>query len=130
MTMSKRYCPTDGTELTARQMAGETVDQCDVCSGIFFDDKELERTMELVSLFENVSLDEEDIPSVPCAEIKRAVSCPADGSAMQPTELGGTIVDVCPTCGGYWLDGGELTALRLVQANIEENLNLYMRLGS
>ena len=128
--MSTRTCPTDGTPLVERVLSNERIDYCPQCSGSFFDDGELERITRLISLFEMAILDEDDIPSVPPGEIKRAVSCPADGAPMEPHEVGGTIIDVCSTCGGYWLDGGELSALQLVQANIEENLNLYIRLGN
>lgn len=37
--------------------------------------------------------------------------CPKDGSELVETELRGVKVDLCPTCGGMWLDAGELDAL-------------------
>ena len=128
--MTTRICPTDGAVLIEERMGNERVDVCPTCSGAFFDDGELERINRLISLFEKAVLDEDDIPSVPDGEIQRAVTCPADGEPMHPQEVGGVIIDVCSHCGGYWLDGGELAALRLVQTNIEENLNLYIRLGN
>jgi hypothetical protein len=38
-------------------------------------------------------------------------SCPADGTTMKKVNFNiytDTILDYCPTCGGFWLDGGEL----------------------
>ncbi len=37
--------------------------------------------------------------------------CPKDGSELVETEFRGVKVDVCPTCGGMWLDAGELDDL-------------------
>lgn len=37
--------------------------------------------------------------------------CPKDGSELVETEFRGVKVDVCATCGGMWLDAGELDAL-------------------
>jgi uncharacterized protein len=37
--------------------------------------------------------------------------CPKDGSELLETELRGVKVDICSTCGGMWLDAGELDAL-------------------
>jgi hypothetical protein len=37
--------------------------------------------------------------------------CPKDGSELLETELRGVKVDICSTCGGMWLDAGELDAM-------------------
>lgn len=37
--------------------------------------------------------------------------CPKDGSKLLETELRGVKVDICSSCGGMWLDAGELDAL-------------------
>jgi hypothetical protein len=37
--------------------------------------------------------------------------CPKDGAELLETELRGVKVDVCSTCGGMWLDAGELDTL-------------------
>jgi Zn-finger nucleic acid-binding protein len=35
-------------------------------------------------------------------------SCPADGALLQTHQVSNVAVDRCPSCGGVWLDGGEL----------------------
>ncbi|MDP2876801.1 MAG: zf-TFIIB domain-containing protein [Holophaga sp.] len=37
--------------------------------------------------------------------------CPKDGSELLETTLRGVKVDICSTCGGMWLDAGELNSL-------------------
>lgn len=37
--------------------------------------------------------------------------CPRDGTSMQPREARSVVIDECPTCGGIWLDKGELEIL-------------------
>ena len=38
--------------------------------------------------------------------------CPIDRAAMRKEVVSNIIIDRCPTCGGVWLDGGELELLR------------------
>lgn len=40
------------------------------------------------------------------SEAKR--NCPADGTLLQKQVAYSVIIDKCPTCGGVWLDSGEL----------------------
>ncbi len=41
----------------------------------------------------------------------RALKCPACGEVMFVAEYRGVEIDTCGSCGGVWLDGGELEAL-------------------
>lgn len=43
--------------------------------------------------------------------------CPNDGTPMQQFPKGGVHIDRCPTCGGIFLDAGELEALERLAAN-------------
>lgn len=38
--------------------------------------------------------------------------CPVDGAVMEKRIAHQVVVDRCPTCGGVWLDGGEIEVLR------------------
>ena len=50
------------------------------------------------------------------AERKQALmKCPKDGGDLKEQDIGNVKVDVCPDCGGMWLDAGELDLLRQVQ---------------
>lgn len=40
--------------------------------------------------------------------------CPRDGTALNEEERHSVKIDVCPTCGGIWLDKGELELLARV----------------
>jgi Zn-finger nucleic acid-binding protein len=47
------------------------------------------------------------------------MKCPSDSAALRRQNYESTIdVDMCPTCGGMWLDQGELER---VQATVERN---------
>jgi Zn-finger nucleic acid-binding protein len=41
------------------------------------------------------------------------LTCPGCGEILAPTAVGDAIIDVCPACGGIWVDwfDGELTAM-------------------
>jgi hypothetical protein len=39
------------------------------------------------------------------------MKCPKDGTDLQTIELHGVKIDQCATCGGIWLDAGELEQL-------------------
>ena len=57
-----------------------------------------------------------------------ALRCPRDGSATELRYVGGRIlgfgVDVCPNCGGTWLDRGELRKI-VENAKIEGMIRDY-----
>ena len=54
--------------------------------------------------------------------------CPKCGIALEQQTKQGVTIDVCPTCSGIWLDGGELEAImeredegwltRLIRSNL------------
>ncbi|MCM2372139.1 TFIIB-type zinc ribbon-containing protein [Aporhodopirellula aestuarii] len=53
------------------------------------------------------------------------MQCPRDGSTLVSTKYEGEIVvDQCPSCGGVWLDAGELQAL---QQLAERDHKTYLR---
>ncbi len=88
------------------------VDQCRTCGGIWFDRTELEAIMDLA--VKNLS-----IPSG-AEDTKR--TCPRDFEKMVTFRYPQTdvMVDMCSRCDGLWLDGGELTEIRKVRNQLEE----------
>ncbi len=117
-------------ELQEIKMEGELVDRCPECRGIFFDPGELESICKIVELFQIAKIDEEDIDTISDFEKNQHVTCPNDCSQMYNREVGGLTVDICPECKGIWLDGGEISALKLAEKHIKKNIQLYIRLGS
>ena len=127
--MKERTCPVCLHALQEIPCEGEQVDFCQTCRGIFLDEGELDAISGLVSLWHQTPLREAEIDAVSEEEREREVRCPADDVPMEPTEIAGTTLDVCPACRGIWLDGGELTALHMAEKSIRENLELYIKLG-
>ena len=124
-----RSCPNCDIMLQEIDFEGQRVDRCEQCHGMYFDAGELESIVNMMELFAQVRLDEKDIPSVPDDELARRVICPNDRSPMRPNQIGLLTFDACDSCGGIWLDGGELSALKMAEKHIKDNLNLYIRLG-
>ena len=123
-----RTCPRCGVPLRPEELHRESIDRCPECQGMFFDSGELDHISRLTAILNRIELGE---PEIDCPERERpAISCPADGTGMEVRRAAGVEVDRCPSCGGYWLDGGELAELYLVEQHIRANLSLYLRLGS
>lgn len=124
-----RYCYECNAQTAEIDFHGETVDRCPKCNGLFFDKGELSKIIHLAEVFQKVRIEEKDIDSVPQVEHQRIVNCPADKAEMQPMDIVGLTIDVCPDCGGVWLDDGEICSLKLAENHIKQNLQLYIRLG-
>ncbi len=88
------------------------VDKCPACLGIWFDQGELQRIDQVV---EPVLIEFRHIPSE--YDQLTAMNCPkcAEHPLMEKHEHPRdeqVIIDVCPSCQGIWLDGGELAAIQ------------------
>jgi hypothetical protein len=57
---------------------------------------------------------------------EKARPCPVDGGEMQKQIAHMLVIDRCPTCGGVWLDGGELERLK---GDVNEQALLAMSRG-
>jgi uncharacterized protein len=100
----------DGT-LRAVQIEEIQVDQCDVCSGIWFDARELDRVLSK----KRIDAVRARVPVNPADDALRGrcPRCRGEGKLVQVKSPVGRIhIDTCPVCGGQWLDGGELSILR------------------
>ncbi len=88
------------------------VDQCEKCSGIWFDLGELRQIMDaedidvLKNKVDNNKGDDELAAKCP--------RCGGEGNMVRVTDLthSDVHIDVCSVCYGQWLDGGELERLR------------------
>ena len=109
-------CPACFNELTQVQVGRLIVDACDGgCGGIWFDAFELEHVDE-----------EGEVAGEPLLHINRDERVVVDAARKRDCPRCEGIrlhrhffsakrrvqVDQCPNCGGYWLDAGELWAIR------------------
>ncbi len=113
-------CPACSNELTETKLGGVTVDVCKGgCAGIWFDAFELQKVDEQEEISDEWLLNIERDPAVQVdSSAKRA--CPrCDDVKLKrhfftaKRKIG---VDLCPGCGGYWLDAGELEKIRAEKA--------------
>jgi uncharacterized protein len=117
-------CPACGSQLSRMSVGTVSVDVCgESCGGVWFDHSELRKVDEKWEA-EGAAL--EHLPTKPGVVIdsSKRRECPrCDGVVMSqhfysPKHL--VTVDECPSCGGYWLDPGELEQIRAGVATQEE----------
>ena len=107
------HCPKCRKESLREIQVGEVktrVDHCRTCGGIWFDQRELE-TIMTVAVKDLV---------VPSGAVETDRMCPRDFEAMYAFKYPQTevTVDLCRKCSGLWLDGGELTEIKKVRAQL------------
>jgi Zn-finger nucleic acid-binding protein len=123
MLIASVKCPACFNELTKKQVGNVEVDVCQGgCGGIWFDAFELQRVDEAEERAGEHLLEIERDESI-VVDSSRKRQCPrCEGvklmrhffSARRRIE-----VDQCPSCNGYWLDAGELAAVRAEMAQEE-----------
>jgi len=108
-------CPACGNELTQIAVGSIAVDSCkDGCGGIWFDKFELNKVDEAHETLGESLL---DIPRGEGVRVNRGKRrCPRCNDIVMMrhffTVKQEVEVDECPKCGGFWLDTGELAAIR------------------
>jgi Zn-finger nucleic acid-binding protein len=124
MLVAFMKCPACFNELTKMQVGSVEVDVCQGgCGGIWFDAFELQQVDEEEERAGEHLLEIKRDPQV-VVDVKRKRGCPrCEGvklmrhffSAKRRVE-----VDQCPNCNGYWLDAGELAAVRAERAETDK----------
>ena len=110
-------CPVCANELSTKTVGGITVDVCEGgCAGIWFDRYELMKVDESHEAAGTELLDLQRAADLRVDHSKR-ISCPkcAGGVVMMrhfSSVKRRVTVEECPNCGGFWLDVGELAAIR------------------
>jgi len=101
------------------------VDVCHGCGGIWFDAFELQRVDEEQEVAGERLLRIDHDPHV-AVDASRKRECPrCEGIKLHRHFFSAkrlVQVDQCPNCGGYWLDAGELAAIRAEKSG-EASLN-------
>lgn len=104
-------CPKCGDSLSSQTIGDIEVDQCQSCSGIWFDFDELRQVLNketqqnLKNRIENNEGDDE--ASAPCPK------CGGNGNMIDVLDPKHDIhIDTCSICFGQWLDGGEYEKLK------------------
>jgi len=105
---------------------GKNIDIClKYCGGIFFDNREFEKVDEAHECIEEITklYESLDIKNINTNEDTRI--CPYCHAQMVKQNANGVIIDVCYTCGGKFLDYGELEQYRSQYANEEERSKAF-----
>lgn len=108
-------CPACATPLVALQIEGLGVDACPQgCGGIWFDNFELNLVDQAHEKIGEALAAMQFNPGTVLLREKRP--CPkCAGITMRQHQFSRekpVLVDECPNCGGFWLDGGELAEIR------------------
>lgn len=108
-------CPACFSQLSSLQVGSLVVDVCHGCGGIWFDAFELQRVDEEQEVAGERLLHIDHDPHV-VVDASRKRECPRCEGIKLHRHFFSTKrlvqVDQCPNCGGYWLDAGELAAIR------------------
>ena len=116
-------CPVCSNVMTRMEAEGVTVDVCaGGCGGIWFDWFELARVDEAHESAGEKFLEVERDPTL-SLDLSKRIRCPRDREIMMRhfhSVKRGALVDECPRCAGFWLDAGELAAIRTEFATEKE----------
>jgi len=101
-------CPTCSDVMVCHHYAADLeiqIDRCPKDHGVFLDNSELEAIqLKFEDRSAQSSAKKTSIQSTSQAQ-KR---CPRDGEQLKPETYEQQSVDLCPKCGGFWCDDGEL----------------------
>jgi len=108
-------CPACNTSLAVIKLQGVSLDVCrGGCGGIWFDNFELKKfevprpsTAELLNIPTNPAIQVDPAKKRNCPRCENVPMMRHYYSITRQVQ-----VDHCPSCGGYWLDAGELAAIQ------------------
>lgn len=98
---------------------GVTIDVCQDTGGIWFDEGELQQ-IKRANVLAFVDLEKISVPEHTAApQAATARLCPNDQTPLRTYRYlfnSNVFLDECPTCGGIWIDDGELQSMHLALA--------------
>ncbi len=102
-------CPRDGEILATNDLPSLQYHSCETCAGVWLPGRTLRAVLTRAGI--------EELSGAPRGT-GPAPACPECRQPTDPVDLRGIPVDVCPACGGVWLDGGELARIgNLLRSN-------------
>jgi Zn-finger nucleic acid-binding protein len=124
-------CPVCDNTLTTLTASGVSVDACaGGCGGIWFDRAELMRVDEADESAGESFLDIDRDPDAR-PDLGARLHCPHEPDVVMMRHFSSVkravTIDECPSCGGHWLDPGELAAIRTEYASDEERQRAAQR---
>jgi len=123
-------CPSCSGALTTIDYEGIKIETCNNCQGEWLDADELKhivRTREIhFDPQERQAIAQATkITGVPLDDEDRDLNCPKCGGQTDAVNYGGDsgiIIDRCTSCGGIWLDAGELEHIQMVVEGWKDGL--------
>ncbi len=111
--MAQLICPRDGENLVSQEVEGHPVQACPRCEGIYLEPGELNEIAEPIPGDLEVSTLELDTFDHPDSSAPGACPrCrPVTMKKVEFVDYSGIILDHCPQCRGFWLDGHELESI-------------------
>ncbi len=108
-------CPRDGTPLQGRVVAGTVLpfrlDECPKCRGTWFDRGELRKVTKDAEV--------EKLIRDYATPAPNSILCLRDRTPMKRRVIEDVEIDACGSCGGFWVDGGELEELEEAAQDVE-----------
>lgn len=111
--MRKSLCPRDGTALTPSEKHAVEFYLCRKCYGMWFRRTDLENLAAQIATAPDKLWAlrwEKSFSRTTTIEGSARCICP-QSPLMEVVEVDGVNIDVCPSCSGVWLDGGEIRKL-------------------
>ncbi len=98
-------CPVDRTTLKETAVENVILQQCPKCGGLWLPPTALKQFYQLHGI--DFSSLKDNLDKNTC-NINKQILCPSDNFRMTLYPFHGLEIDICTSCWGIWLDGGEL----------------------
>src|SRR5687768_5446116 len=109
------HCPRCGTALAQVKRGELMLDTCDTCHGVWLDRGEIERLLRAASGAPGLGSLQALLAQPPGNGSAPHPNCPRCGAGMHgvsfSAENAKVQADRCASCGGLWLDAGELGSI-------------------
>ncbi len=100
-----------------------TVDQCFTCQGVWFDAGELDQYLKLkLTVVSSDFLPDTSVKAID-QQIGKCPKCHVEMEQRKEPKRKNIVVDFCKTCGGLWLDIGELDRIESKGLKIGEKFD-------